>query len=204
MANGQGTGAPIIIGEPWLSDSKSILDLVGDHMVSLLTLYCQTVVLGSPSASGEAAHEIRQGLLQENPVPNRITILVNPNDPDDISSVPTWSDSPVGEGDSSGWKITAYEIGGGERWWRKFSIDIYVYLMRSQEDRSNARRIGENVIARANKAINENSGIGIVDAFGETAIMMLVSKVVPYEGGGPPRSFIWHGKLLVRVLTEKD
>ena len=184
---------------------RSIHDVVGQHIVDLLELSCMSeAVSGGTVASAYGATLIRQGLMQQNPVPARIMILVNPNDPDDISAAPQWMDEPVSTDKDDRWRITTYEIGGGQRWWRKFTIDIYVFLIRTQEDRDEAREVGLQMASRVQHAIFENPSINLSDDFGELAIAMWVAGLNPFEGGGPPRSFIWHAKMRVRVLTEQS
>ena len=176
---------------------QSIQDMIGDYIVQILVDYCQEAV--SAVASAYAAVLIRQGTLQQDPVKERISILVNPNDPDDISNKPEWADSIVGRDD--GW--AAYEIGGGERWWRKFTIDINVYLVRTREERGLAREIGMFAFSAVHGTLQDHKAIDVTDFFGESAFLMLVDSSMPYESGGPPNTFIWRGKIRLKVLTEK-
>lgn len=184
---------------PCTDELRSIVDLAADKLVELLQYYCVEIA----PHTGYAATEVRQGLLQADPVDRRISILVNPNDPDDLGTRPTWSDGLAGQDDDRSWSITTYEIGGGERWWRRFSIDINIYLIRTQEERTTAREIGLWLFGQAQAAIQENPSWDVVDYFCERTILALVDKVVPVEQGGPPTSHIWRGKIFVKVLTEK-
>jgi hypothetical protein len=183
---------------------KSIIDLVGGRIVDLLTLYCKTsleaIVEAKPEAADYVATLIRQGQLQDDPVKHRISLVVNPHNPDDLSSRPWHSDRPGDNEDGRGHE-PLYEIGGGETWERQFCIDINVYLIKTQETRADARQIGLWVFGRAQQAIRENKALGFTDDFGETALYMLVSNVSPYESGGPPTSLIWRGKLFVVAST---
>ena len=45
---------------------------------------------------------IRGGLLQENPVPYRVVVLVHHGDPDDSGNNPFWGDVTASEDDESG------------------------------------------------------------------------------------------------------
>lgn len=180
-------------------DYASIIDLAGEAIVELLRRYCIETV----PATAYAATEVRQGLLQSDPVSRRISILVNPNDPDDLSNRPMWSDGLAGIDEDRTWAVTTYEIGGGERWWRRYAIDINVYLIRTQEERPTAREIGLWVFGRVQQAIQENPGMDVTDTFCEHAFGVFVDRVVPVEQGGPPSSHIWRGKIYVKVLTEK-
>lgn len=145
---------------------------------------------------------IRPGLLQANPVKERISLLIYPGDIDDLESKPVWSDTPATKGSMPGWEMDAYEIGGGEFWFRRFTIDVNVYLTQTKEDRSNARALGLFVNAKAHQILHEQSLV-VQDGFGETSLRCYVNRTVPVEGGGPPNSFIWRGKIFFSVLTEK-
>lgn len=176
-------------------NSNSIHDMIGDKLVQLVTAACITNV----SDPDYQASEVRQGLLQQDPVENRITLLVNPGDPEDSRSEPKWSDVPAGEDPSMGYP--SFEMGGGGFMLRRFSIDVRAYFINSQEDRETARKIATFIFKSAEKAVHQAT-MGFTDSFGEFALQSFVKKTIPFESGGPPNQFIWRGKILVQVLTE--
>lgn len=181
---------------------QQVDDMVCDAIVALLANYCRDSIVNLPLGSAYAATVVRQGLLQEDPVKDRIAILVNPCDPDSTADSPGWEDERA-HGDQNGWFIPTAHIGGGGWWWRRLMVDVEVYLIRTQEGRPTAREIGLWVIGRVDEAISENPGLAITDDFGETAIWMVTEKMPIVQSGGPPNDFIWRAKLYVRVMTEK-
>lgn len=181
----------------------SIIDILGGRIVEILHQAC-VVDVENPDY---AATEVRQGSLQEDPVTRRIGLLVNPANPESREDHPVWSDKPTSHV-YSGYDIAPYEIGGGERWWRRFKITVDIYLVSTQENRQDARSIGSWVFGktqqalRTHKTIRDAAGLMITDEFGESAILMQVEGLNMWESGGPPSTFIWKGHLFVQVLTE--
>lgn len=151
----------------------------------------------------EVAVEIRPGLAQQNPVSDRISVFLHHGDPDDLDTDPKWSDYPVGsvnEGNIG--QVAGFMIGGARRYWRAFTVEIKCYFIRTQEDRETARAIALNVFSRAQQTLMQAQALPLTDDFGETSIMLTVDKFTDSESGGPPKSFIWRGKIYFRVLTE--
>jgi hypothetical protein len=176
----------------------SIHDLVGQYIVERLKEACIDII---PEDDYRAV-QIRQGLLQEDPVDLRLALLVNPGDPEDKATDPKWSDVLAGEEKALG--IPSYEIGGGEWWLRRFCVDCRFYFINSNETRDEARKIAGYLFAASENALSNKPISGVTDDFGEHAIMIYVTKKMFYESGGPPNSFIWRGKLFVQVLTERQ
>jgi hypothetical protein len=181
-----------------------IHDLIGDKIVDQLKLELITNHIPSPANDEYLPTLIRQGANQADPTKPRISIFVNPGDMDSTENDPRWSDVPATAGAEPGWPMLAYEVGGGEMWWRRFSVDINIYLTRTKEDRNEARDIGMVVLSKVQGILQRsNEWLNGTDDFGEVIILMKVSKVIPIESGGPPRTFIWRHKLLISVLTDK-
>jgi hypothetical protein len=181
---------------------NEIHNMIGAAIVDALTNYCSLSALAA-TASAYAAILIRQGKLQQDPVKERIALLVHPGDPSDTSETPEWRDKMAGEEGDKDWIPESHEIGGGEFWWRKFTVEMDVYLVKTREERAEAREISEWVFGRAHKALTDLSGINLTDDFGEEAFYLTVDSVTFRESGGPPSTFIWKGKIRFRVLTEK-
>jgi hypothetical protein len=148
---------------------------------------------------------IRGGLLQENPLPYRIVVLVHHNDPDETGTNPYWSDIPAHKDDVSGWNMPVAEIGGGGFVSRRFCIDIKIYFVRSKENRGIARAYAARVIENAEMAISTSqcTSWSIVSKSGEIPLQAKIYKTMSSEGGGPPSSHIWSAKILFTVLTEQ-
>lgn len=148
---------------------------------------------------------IRAGLLQENPVPYRIVVLVHHNDPDDSGNNPFWGDITAHEDDESGWKMPPAEVGGGGFYSRRFILDIKIYFVRSKENRAAAREAAAAVIENAELGIRkfgQNIGSVLSSKGGETALQAKIYRTTSAEGGGPPSSHIWSAKVMFSVLTE--
>lgn len=178
---------------------RSITDLVGDRITELITLYCITSLTGNVSAAPYIATTVRQGNFQDNPVQKRIAILVYPEDPEDMRQEPKQADSK--ERKDEVMQIIPAEIGGGGMEWIRFTIDVKCYFNLSGETRDTARHIGMWVFGRIKQALRENRGLDLVDDFGERAILMEITKVNKYEGGGPG-AFNWNGQIWVSACIE--
>lgn len=183
-----------------MTDYVSIHEKVGAYVVELL----ESAMIFTGHHAETMPHEIRQGQLQANPVDgNGIRVLVNPGDLDDTKSS-SWIDELATKTSVPGWELPSLEIGGGSFYVRRFTVDVSVFFVKSKENRELARQIGTYVINRAESTLRENPfPPNLVDTFGETAIGLQVSKSYPIEGGGPPNSFIWRGKIFFQVITEK-
>lgn len=178
---------------------SSIIDLVLTEIASRLQASLQDA--GLPSQ--ELAIEIRPGLAQQNPVTDRISVFLHHGDPDDLSSDPTWVDRPVGDiNEGNNGQVSGFMIGGARRYWRAFVVEIKCYFIKTQETRDNSRAIAANIFSRAQKVLMQAQALPLTDDFGETSIMLTVDKFSDAESGGPPKSFIWRGKIFFRVLTE--
>lgn len=155
---------------------------------------------GAPPS--EAVTVVRPGLAQQNPVKDRIAVFLHHGDPDDLGTLPTWSDKPVQEFGAAPSDFAGYTIGGGVRYWRRFVIEIKSYLARTQEDRDTAREIFQDVQQRCIRTLRSSQALPLTDDFGESAILLVTDRIVDAESGGPPRSFNWRGKIYFQVLTE--
>lgn len=180
---------------------SSIINLIMDKVVEDLTVN----MIDNEDEEDAKPGLIRAGLLQENPVPYRIVVLVHHNDPDDTSTNPYWSDIPAHDDEVSGWKMPVAEIGGGAYTSRRFIVDIKIYFVQTRENRSQAREIATRVIENAEMSLSGTScsSWGIQSRTGEIPLQVKIYKTISAEGGGPPASHIWSAKILFTVLTEK-
>lgn len=178
----------------------SIEVMVADHIVELLTAYCQTTI----TDTDYQATLIRAGRLQASPVDPRIYILVYRNDPRDTQNEPTRSDTLTAKSMNEGIYVPTYELGGGEFRWIRYTIEVGVYLTRTKEDRDAAAAIAAWVQGRVRQAIRENKALNLTDSFGEQASLMVVQSANARELGGPPSSHIWKEYLYVSALVESN
>jgi len=171
-------------------------DMVGDRFVEVLTSACITLV----EDEEYRATEVKQGIFQDDPVKRRTVLTVNPGNIDETATTPRWSNANA-EAEKEIIRIPSYEIGGGGFQWLRYTIDVYVYLVRTKESQDKSRNIGMGMFGRICKALDALP-LGITDELGYTAIQAYVKSNVPYEGGGPG-SYIWKGKVFVEVLVAK-
>lgn len=182
-----------------------MMELLGQFLVRILKKASITDV----EKKEYRATEVRQGLLQDDPVEGRIVILIHPDNPNSKESRPTWAEKPASHV-YAGFDIATYEIGGGQRMWKRFTIEFSVSLVDTGENRDQARETAYWVIANANHALIKNKaprtveGGVIRDEFGETAILMLTETSNAFEGGGPDNTFIWKAETYVQILTEVE
>jgi len=172
-------------------------DMVGEWIVEQLTTSNQTN-LTDPVYQ---AVLIKQGLFQDDPVGKRIVITVNPGNIDDTSADPRWK-NVTAEADREIIQVPAYELGGGGFQWLRYTVDVSIYLVRTQEDQGKARNIGLTHFGIIYKTL-DNKPIGLIDDLGYTALLSTVKGSAPYETGGPG-SYIWKGKVFVEVLVAKS
>lgn len=183
----------------------AISNMVGERIVEILTLHCQTNV----ASTDRKIKVIRQGLRQSDPTQKdkETSIYVQFFDPSKEDS----ADGMNIPADKAGnrWEIEPYSIGGGIRQWRRFVIDCELFFISRQYNRDQARDHATWMFANLEKAITDNlglmnsSGYPLTDEFNETASLMLISKSKTTESGGPPASFIWLGKFYIEVLCER-
>jgi hypothetical protein len=148
---------------------------------------------------------VRRGMLQENPVKDRIYILVHLNDPDDPKA---WRDSSVAKPerklDMGDFKIPPFEVGEGGTYmmWRRLTIEFGFYGIAKKESRDEAERQASLVQARIEAAVWRPSYAGQKDALGEVVIKAFVADTEQDPSGGK-NAFIWRGKCRIMVLTNR-
>src|SRR5258706_15261400 len=102
-----------------------------------------------------------------------------------------------------GFIVDPREIGGGQMWMRGFVARLECNYIVAGLEESDAHKHAYNVLGKL-MANSELAPIGgIVDSFGEVAIQAFVFSNTMFESGGPPASFIFRGKVLFQVLTER-
>lgn len=162
-----------------------------------LTIQLQTLV----GATDEShAFLVRAGLLQDDPTPG-VSILTHTNDP--AKPGEWWHSVVAGPEEKLSPHIDAYEIGGAELWWRRFTTTLTQFWSPT-DDRSTAEQLASLVLARSEyalKNLNLNS-IG-ADDYGETPLMIHIVSSYNHEAGGPGQ-FIWRGQVRWQVLTIKS
>ena len=148
---------------------------------------------------------VRLGRLMDDPEGYENPICVHENDPEDPNE---WLHQQATEmpGYRSQWMpYGTREIGGGEVWVRRFTVELNIYLTREGLEREAAKGVMDTVHGRAHHALKDSKKLqGIIDDYGEivwlSAGCVVRSRMV--LSGGPPSSWIGRGKLWLQVWTE--
>lgn len=186
-----------------------IVSMLGDSIAALLLAACQTAV---DETDDTRAHTVREGRLQSDPTTNVVSILIHPNDPEQpdkwahevVRNNITALSNPWGDAD---FRIPSglYEIGGGEFWWRRFTVHLQMFWMEKGLTRNQALDYSHLVLGRAEEAIKEGAATfgALQDEWDEQVWGWYVRKSRCVERGGPPNDWIWDGKLWLEFGTNK-
>jgi hypothetical protein len=177
---------------------EHISDMLAERAVQALT----TAFTGLTGF--EAVTTIKAGKLQDSPVDEKHYLCVHIGDPED----PNFADSFYGARDPGidrGFvTAAASQIGGGDTWWRRFTVECGLFGQKTKLTREEARRIANLTRGRIERAIAGAAGLrGVTDSLGEVSLLQKVVSSRATEGGGPPSSFIWRIKVQFQVLTER-
>jgi len=175
-----------------------IHDQIIDALVANLT---ETLITNIPESDSSRAGLVQSGALQDDPQRYRISVMVHPNDRDNPGK---WRDellsSPRKEFRERLLPKFFAEVGGTIGWIRRFTIEIQCFYTKTGEEKEEARNDTYKVLSRIMATIQDRP-LRISDEMGETVIMGLVRWSWVREGGGPPRSYIWRGKVGVEYYT---
>jgi hypothetical protein len=148
---------------------------------------------------------VRPGLLQENPLSNKVSATVHLGDPDEVAD--SWVDETADRDDPYIPYTPMFEIGGtvgGMFWWRKGCVKCELFWIKDQLDRDEARERANVIKGKIERALMTRSQdiIGLQDTYGETVIAFLPVKSAAREGGGP-NQLIWRVKVWWQALTAR-
>ena len=180
----------------------SVMNTILDYTNQALQRQLQDLVADDDPAK---AGLVRIGQLQDDPTINlnligsSITVVSMMGDHDDPDKWPNvvWG----GPGHEIRFDGPAYEIGGGEMWWRRFTTKLDQFWPDSYE-REDARVQALEILSRAEHAIKTSPVLGITDDYGESALQINVVYSRNLEEGGPGQ-FIWRAKIWWQVATGK-
>ncbi len=175
-----------------------IVNLILDKIVTDLTAAMITDV-----ADGDVtkADVVKKGLLQQDKVSRNIEIGVTGGDHDD----PNYTDGIIDlqRMPQVAFYAPAREVGGGELWWRKGVARVECFFIRERLTEDQAFSAAYIILGRLQESLALVNMSGLVDTFGERAIKMYSFGNTFFQSGGPPKSFIFRGKILWQVLTER-
>lgn len=170
-----------------------ILIKMRDH----LTYYLQTSI---PEDDESRADVVKLGRFQDNPLRKNIYVAISPGDPDD----PNWLDGIVTleSMKNIGFYVDPREVGGGQMWWRRGIAQIGCFFIREKYTEEDAMMYAYTALGRLLHNIENIDLSGTIDTNNEVAVKMFMYGHTFHESGGPPKSYIWRGKVLWQCLTE--
>lgn len=176
-----------------------IVSLITDAIVADLT-----DALSMEDASG--SNLVRLGRLQDSPEEYKNPILVHENDPTDPGK---WTHGRIKHAPIIGFPydlITPgyFEQQGTEAYYRRFTIELVLFLTNQGLERDPAKKIIDLVHGRCIHGLRGSSRLpGLKDEFGELVMDCThgVAKSEMTLSGGPPDSWIGNGKIWFEVWT---
>ena len=147
------------------------------------------------------ADVVKKGLLQSDKTQKNVQIGVSGGDHED----PLYTDGIVtmDKMPNIGFSLPAREIGGGQMWWRRGVARIECFFVRERLTEDEAHENGYEVLGRLMSSIEDTNLYGLTDDFGEHAVKIFCFGNTFFESGGPPKQFIFRGKVLWQCLTER-
>ncbi len=180
---------------------------ISDLLVEQVVLKLETALQSVDTDDPTYCEVVREGLLQENPLANRTSITAYPGDPDEIDQ-DAWIDQVAESGDPNVPFTPMFEVGrpeiAGIHMWRRGTIKGDVFLIKTQENRDESRRIANVIRGRIEQALRDQTGFtGLTDSFGEQVITFIPFKSYAREGGGP-NQHIWRIYVWWQALTSRS
>ena len=176
-----------------------VMNLVLDALVMSVTQKMQTSI---DPADLTYADVVKKGLLQTDKVGKNVQVGFqggdhqDPEQKDSISSLQRIPDIGV--------YVPEREVGGGQSWWRRGTAQIECFFVRQRLTEDEAFVAGYEVLGRLMSSIEEVNLSGMTDDFGEIALHHPYCYANTFfESGGPPKTYIFRGKVLWMILTER-
>lgn len=147
------------------------------------------------------ADTVKIGRFQENPNKKNVYIAVQSGDPEDLNFV----DGIVSLDDFKDIDMAPppREIGGGEHWWRRGVVQYGCFFNKSNFSEEVALEYAYELLGYMQKAMREIQVADLVDDYGEQAYYLFSFANTFTESGGPPKSYIWRGRMYWQCLTEQ-
>ena len=97
----------------------------------------------------------------------------------------------------------AREIGGGQIWRRKAVVQYGCYFVNQNFTEDEATQLAYSTLGRLLSSVEDVDINGLIDDYGERVVQVFCHANTFFEGGGPPTSYIFRGKVHVSYITER-
>lgn len=147
------------------------------------------------------AKVIKIGRFQESPLVNKSYIAISagnvqePNSRDGIVS--------LGEMNNIAMYVPAREVGGGQFWWRRGTLDIGYYTISDRLTEEEAFLEAYTYLGKIQSLLDRINVGDLIDEYGERAMKLYVYSSTFIEGGGPPKAYLFRGQMFWQVLTAR-
>lgn len=183
-----------------MTAQQQIVNMLLDLIVEKLTANCR---IGVNPTELSYVDEIKKGLLQSSKTSKNVQLGVTGGDHED----PNYLDTIItarGMQEAMGVDFNyAREVGGGQLWFRRGIVRIEAFFIRERLTEDEAHEAAYEILGRVSNVISGIDVSGMTDDFGETALQMFCYNNTFFETGGPPKSFIFRGKVAWSCLTER-
>lgn len=173
-----------------------IVNLLLDSMV---TYFTNTLNVGLADTDLLHVDLIKKGLLQEDKTKKNIQLGVEGGDHED----PNYLDGIVTMDDfkNIAMHVPPREFAGGQAWWRRGVVYCSFYFVRERLVEDEATQMAYEVLGEVEAAIENMPLVGLKDSYGEYASNLFAYSNTFFESGGPPKTFIFRGKVFWAALT---
>lgn len=181
-----------------MAAQTQVVNLILNRLTAHLT---QVMTDEVPVGDATRADVVKKGLLQVEKLQKNVQLGITGGDHEDV----TYTDGIVDldKMPNIGFIVPAREVGGGQMWWRRGVVKVEIFLTPDKLKEDDAHTVAYNILGRLQEAIEQLDLSGCVDSFGERAIKIFCFGNTFFESGGPPNQFIFRGKVLWQVLTER-
>ena len=175
-----------------------IVNMILDKMVTSL----QASMADNIADVNTKATLVKKGLLQTDKLTKFIEIGLTGGDHEDpnyIDGIDTMEGLP-----NLAMEIPAREIGGGQIWQRRFIARLEIYYVLQPHIEIDAFQYAYEILGRLESNIENVDLSNMTDSYGETAEGHAYCFANTFfQSGGPPQSFIFRGKVMFTVFTER-
>lgn len=170
-----------------------VLFCMRDHLRSLM-------IYGVPEEDKSRALLVKVGRFQENPLNNGVSIAISGGDYEDPTYMDGRTDNPKMDSLTIP-SLPTCEIGGGEYWWRRGTINYQTFYVRSRLPEEAAMQYAYDFQGRLIQSVKLTPINALTDDYGEHAYSPVYVEGCTFFESGGNKQYIWRGKLLWRVLT---